>query len=69
MTRKQYRFDQYDSAYEYSETHQAYLFVGTLGGRTQDQFITDYKSDLDYRAYKPVDREFDDTEFDYSQFW
>ena len=68
MTREQYRFDQYDAVYEYNEVHQTYLFIGKLNGRTQAQFIADYKSDLDYRAYTPADRAFDDTEFDYSQF-
>lgn len=67
-TQEPYRFDQYDAVYEYNEVHQTYLFVGKLLGRTHAQFIADYKSDLDYCAYKAADRAFDDTEFDYSQF-
>ena len=68
MTREQYRFDQYDCVHESRETYSAYVFIGKLNGRTHAQFIADYKSDLDYCAYKPADRVFDNTEFDYSQF-
>lgn len=77
MTREQYRFDQYDCVreyreydcvHEYRETYSADVFIGKLTGRTHVQFLADYKSDLDYCAYKPADRVFDNTEFDYSQF-
>ena len=38
-----YRFDQYDSAYEYNHTQNAYVFIGKLNGRTEEEFINDYE--------------------------
>lgn len=40
---EKYRFDQYDSVYEYDENAQAYSFIGKLNGRTEKQFIRDYE--------------------------
>ena len=39
-----YRFDQYDSVYEYCAYQQVYLFIGKLNGRTEQQFIQDYET-------------------------
>lgn len=41
---EKYRFDhQYDSVYEYSEAAQAYVFIGKLNGRTDEEFVRDYE--------------------------
>ena len=37
-----YRFES-GSAYEYSESQKAYLFIGKLNGRSKKAFITDYE--------------------------
>lgn len=42
---ERYRFDQYDSVYEYDEKAHAYIFCGKLNGRTETEFIRDYEED------------------------
>jgi len=41
---ERYRFDQYDSVYEYDEDAKAYIFIGKLNGQTEDEFIEEYES-------------------------
>ena len=41
---EKYRFDQYDSVYEYNDNQQAYLFVGKLNGQTKKEFIEAYEN-------------------------
>ena len=40
---ERYRFDQYDSVYEYDEDAKAYIFIGKLNGLTHDEFIREYE--------------------------
>jgi len=40
---EKYRFDQYDSVYEYDKRQKAYVFIGKLNGRTKKEFIKDYE--------------------------
>ena len=37
-----YRFE-LDSVYEYSIEQDAYIFIGKLNGRTEQEFIEDYE--------------------------
>jgi hypothetical protein len=41
---EQYRFDHaYDSVYEYSNEQQAYVLIGKMNGRTEEEFVNDYE--------------------------
>jgi hypothetical protein len=37
-----YRFDQYDSVYEFDDEQCAYIFIGKLNGRTKKEFLAEY---------------------------
>ena len=44
MEKDTYRFDQYDSVFEYDADAQAYIFIGKRLGRTEKKFISDYEN-------------------------
>lgn len=56
MTKSKYRFEN-GSAYEFSASRNAYVFIGKLNGRTQKQFIRDYEQE----QYNADDTGYDDT--------
>lgn len=40
---EKYYSDAYDSVFEWSEEQNAYVFIGKLLGRTEEEFIKDYE--------------------------
>jgi len=45
MKIERFRFDNYGSVFEYSEEHHAYIFIGKLNGRSEQEFIEDVISE------------------------
>ena len=48
MHTHKYETDQYNSVYEWSSNHNAWIFIGKLNGQSLKQFIYEYENELHF---------------------
>lgn len=48
MHTHKYETDQYNSVYEWSSNHHAWIFIGKLNGQSLKEFIDEYENELHF---------------------